>query len=76
VALRWNGWRGFDEAGFLVATIAPYNDPDGIARVPGAVDAYWHAFIRQQRLEGAFASEHEAKAAAEHAVGLGTPGPS
>src|SRR5262245_1835167 len=51
VALRWDGWRGFDEGGFLVATVAAYNDPEGVARVPGAVGSYWLAFVRQERSE-------------------------
>ena len=65
MALQWIGPRGFDEGGFLVATVAEYNDPDGVARVPGAVRSYWHAFVRQERVPGAWATETEARAAAE-----------
>jgi hypothetical protein len=69
VELRWNGRRGFDDAGLLVATVAEYDDPDGIASVPGAIGSYWLAFVRQERVPGAWATEAEAQAAAEAQLG-------
>lgn len=67
MGLRWEATRGFDEAGLLVATVAAYNDPNGLARVPGAEGWYWLAFLRQERLPGAWATPAEAQSAANEA---------
>lgn len=69
--LRWEEtasetWRGFDERGFLAATVYWYNDPDGLARV-GTVGRYWRASVANERIPGAWATADEAKAAAQSA---------
>lgn len=51
----------------LVARVCAYNDPDGLALVPGAVDRYWLASVRLEQLPGRWATAEEAMAAAEQA---------
>ena len=64
---------GYDEAGFLVATIVAYTYPDGHASVPRTGDRYWLAFVRQDRVPGAWPTAEQARAApdAEHAARCG-----
>jgi len=71
VALRWQGTRGFNERGLLVATVVRYDrselsepGPDALRRnvITGH---YFVAFVNQERVPGEFATEDEAKEAAE-----------